>query len=311
MRCQYTFKLHGQIKPKEIIAFEVDDFRFEFVLENTLIDSIVVSFPIGSDDVPKIDESKTEGVKFDIKFVYPRWNELEVIIRQIEGMWSIWGLESIDISSNTIKWIPESEEEKEQIKIYKFQMDKIKFKPEDIEPVGFNLLARPIISAVRDKNHDVVLSFFRRGSNAIKKAEYIEAFYDFYFMIESHYGNGKTRNSAIEKELISSKYLEGYINKLLKNNKYIYSLPTELREKFKIEYSLTSQEFIKKIVKLRGFLHHHNTKRNNGWDPDKQTTYKLEAFLLQDICLNVSMEILDKTIFTDRIVNEYKKMFGK
>jgi len=310
MRCQYTFKLHGQVKPKEITAFEVDDFRFEFILESTLIDSIIVSFPVSQDQVPRINKSKTAGVKFDINIVHPRWDELETIIRQIEGMWSLWGVESIDISGHTIKWLPESKAEKELIELNDFQVGRREFTPEEIEPVSFNLLARPIITAVKDKKHDVVLSFFRRGFNDIRRAEYIEAFYDFYFMLESHYGNGKTRNTAIERELISSKSLETYINKIIKDNNYMNRLPVELRLKFSQEYRITASEFIKKIVKLRGFLHHHNTKRKNGWDPGKQTAYKLEAFLLQDICLNVSMEILDKTIFTERIVNEYKRIFG-
>ena len=267
----------SQIKPNQNTTFEVDDFRFEFVLKDTLIDLIIVSFPVRQDQVPQITESKTIGVKADIKIVHPRWEELVTIIRQIEGMWSLWGCESIDISGYKIKWLPESEEEKQLIQLNDFQVGKHEYKPEEIDFIGFDLLARPVITAVKDKNHDVVLSFFRRGTNDIKRDEYIEAFYDFYFMLESPYGNGKTKNTAIERELISSELLEGYINK---------------------------------IVKLRGFLHHHNTKRKNGWDPGKQIAYKLEAFMLQSICINVGMEILDKSVFSERIINEYKNLFS-
>lgn len=249
-------------------------------------------------------------MKADIKIVHPRWEELVTIIRQIQGMWSLWGCESIDISGHKIKWLPESEEEKQLIQLNDFQVGKHEYKPEEIDFIGFDLLARPVITAVKDKNHDVVLSFFRRGTNDIKRDEYIEAFYDFYFMLESHYGNGKTKNTAIERELISSELLEGYINKIVKNPNYVYTLPTELRAKFNKEYSVTTVEFIKKIVKLRGFLHHHNTKRKNGWDPGKQIAYKLEAFMLQSICINVGMEILDKSVFSERIINEYKNLFS-
>lgn len=310
MRCQYKFKLNGQVKPNQNTDFEIDDYRFEFVLKDNLIDYIVVSFPVSHHDIPQVKESEIPGVNFSINIVHPRWEELETIMRQIEGMWSLWGVESIDISGHEIEWIPENELEKELIQLNNFQAGRHKFTPDEIEPIGFDLLVRPIITAVKDKNHDVVLSFYRRGTNDIKREEYIEAFYDFYFMLESHYGNGKTKNTAIEREMVSSSKLEVFINKILRDPKYVYSLPSELRAKYIAEYSLTSSEFIKKIVKLRGFLHHHNTKRKDGWDPGKQSAYKLEAFILQNICINVAMDILNNSVFSDRIVNEYKNLFS-
>ena len=311
MRCQYKFKVHGLIKPNTMIAFEIDDYRFEFTLENSALKELHLSFPIDGSELPAIEPTKAEGISLSIKMVHPRWSEVETIIRQIESSWSLWGLEWIDISGHDMTLIPENEVEKSKIDVFGFKLDRREWKVEEIEPVGFDLLARTIIHAVKEKKHDVVMSFFRRGTNDIKREEYIEAFYDYYFMLESYFGNGKTKNAAIEKQMQSSDSLITHISEILNDPRYEQGLPSELRARYRRDYSVSASEFITKIVKLRGFLHHHNTKRKDGWDPGKQSAYKLEAFMLQDICLKVAMGIINKPIFSDEMVSMYRELISK
>lgn len=86
----------------------------------------------------------------------------------------------------------------------------------------------------------------------------------------------------------------------------------ELRAKYQRDYGgLTVSAFIEKIVKLRGFLHHHNNKRRDGWQPTKQDNYRLEAFMLQDICCRVGVELFYESVQEANAKAVYRELIEK
>lgn len=312
MRCKYTFKIQGRIKPAQLVPFEVDELRFEFFIEKGFIREIIVSFPISYSDLPTIIQRPKPGVALHINMKSPRLSAIEEIMRSIAGLWSFWGLESIDIHFPKHEWIAENEDEKKRLQLFNWTYGKKELEDHEIPTVSFDLLARPIISAVKTKNHDVILSFYRRGCNDIKNEEYIEAIYDFYFVLESAYANGKNKNYAVEKEFLKSEKLREHIESVRDNQELTRFLKPEDRPKYRtILNGKSVEEIIKFIVKTRGFLHHHTQKRKDIWNPEKQELFKVEAIFFQNLCYIVAFDIFAERTYNAEVIKEYENLIRK
>jgi hypothetical protein len=311
----YTFDLEGELRPERLLAFELDDFCFEFEVDKNSgkVCQLMVSFPINSNEVATYRHSPNKDINSHINLNRPRWDIVQDMVLQISGMWGIWGLQGILVNDALTTFIPESEEDKLAISVNNFRVSRTK-KPylEDLPRLKPEYIILPIITAVQRKSHDVRLSFYRRGLKDVLNGEYIEAFYDFYFMLESTYGEGKTKNTHIQKKFLESEFLSSTIEETVLSSQYKYSLPAELRSRYQVDYAgLTVSTFIEKIVKLRGFLHHHNNKRHDGWQPTKQDDYRLEAFMLQDICCRVGVELFYESVEESNAKAVYQELVEK
>ncbi len=312
MRCKYTFEIRGRIKPTQLVSFEASGFRFEFYIDKGFIREIIVSFPVSDNDLPTIIQRPKPGVALHINMKSPRLLEIEEIMRSIEGLWSFWGLESIAIHFPKHEWIAENEEEKKKLQLFNFKHSKKEIEDHEIIPTSFDLLARSIISAAKIKNHDVILSFYRRGCNDIKQEEYIEAIYDFYFVLESAYANGKNKNYAVEKEFLKSEKLRKHIESLRDDQELARFLESEEGAKYKgLLNGKSVEELIEFIVNTRGFLHHHTQKRKDIWNPEKQEQFKAEAFFFQHLCYRVAFDIFIEKTYDDEVVKEYENLVHK
>lgn len=312
MRCQYTFKICGRIKPAQLVPFEVGAFRFEFFLEKEFIREIMVSFPVADSDLPILIQSPEPNVALHINMKSPRLLEIEEIMRSIEGLWSFWGLESIDIHFPKREWIAENEEDKQKLQLFTFSYSRKELEDHEILPISFNLLALPIISAAKIKNHDVILSFYRRGCNDINQEEYIEAIYDFYFVLESAYANGKNKNYAVEKEFLKSDKLREHIESVRDDQQLGKFLKPEDKAKYRgLLNGKSVEELIQFIVNTRGFLHHHTQKRKDIWNPEKQEQFKAEALFFQYLCYRVSLDIFIERTNDAEVVKEYENLVRK
>ncbi|KKO45777.1 hypothetical protein WG68_08660 [Arsukibacterium ikkense] len=313
MRCKYTFEVDGTVKPERIMAFELDDFRFEFEVTDGFITKIFLSFPIDISELPTIEKAAFELITPQINLSYPKFNEVIEIVSGIEGSWSLWGAERIDIDEPLISFEAESKYEETLITINNIKVSIADFDHSNLPRIPPELLIKPIIASVKEKSHDVRLSFYRRGMLDLKSREYIEAFYDFYLMLESTFSEGKTKNSQIEQKLVESTILRDCVLQTVLSSGYANTLPHELKPLYVRKYdSLKYEEFIKKLVSIRGFLHHHNMKRSDNWSPTKQGTYRLEATMLSEICCRVGMHIFFETnerTKTDGAYSELIKRF--
>ncbi|KKO45272.1 hypothetical protein WG68_11135 [Arsukibacterium ikkense] len=296
MRCKYTFEVDGTVKPERIMAFELDDYRFEFEVADGFITKIFLSFPIDISELPTIEKAASELITPQINLSYPKFNEVIEIVSGIEGSWSLWGAERIDIDEPLISFEAESKDEQTLITINNIKVSIADYDHSNLPRIPPELLIKPIIASVKEKSHDVRLSFYRRGILDLKSREYIEAFYDFYLMLESTFSEGKTKNSQIEQKLIESTILRDCVLQTVLSSGYANTLPHEIKPLYLNKYdSLKYEEFIKKLVRIRGFLHHHNMKRSDNWSPTKQGTYRLEATMLSEICCRVGMHIFFET----------------
>jgi len=128
--------------------------------------------------------------------------------------------------------------------------------------------------------------FERDGMNEFHSLRYIQAYYNFYFVLEDLYGEGKTQNKDVEQKFKSNQVLRSIIQDVLdnvikRNVNHLQNIQNFLREENK---SFDIDGIIELIVRVRGNLHHYSgksTKRKGT--PLNQGDFESMAYLLMGI----------------------------
>jgi hypothetical protein len=110
----------------------------------------------------------------------------------------------------------------------------------------------------------IPLSFYREGMREAYAKKYINAFFDFYFILEGMYGGGKTKNYEVENQFKASNRLREItqivINDRINNNPQQHQKITEmLKRRGK---TLLVDSLLELIVRTRGELHHFTNNPN-------------------------------------------------
>ena len=112
-------------------------------------------------------------------------------------------LEKIYWESPDLNFIYESEEEKQKVKVQGW-----KFENEYINP-PFYADEQYFKTVIETKNRysslTIPKAFWREGINEFSSFRYINAFYNFYFILEGLYGNKKTINKHVAAEFEKSR----------------------------------------------------------------------------------------------------------
>lgn len=200
------------------------------------------------------------------------------------------------------EWIPETPEEKSRLKVFEVSLNRTY--SDTPTPIGKNVL----VGVIRGKNKydglTTLKSFYREGKNFFTQFRYVDAFYNFYFIIEDLYGGGKTKNVDIERNFKSSKklretvewVLQTQINTSEKHSKNILQLLVEE----KIQNGIDG--IIELIVAVRGRLHHYISRSSlKQATPLNQRDFESPAFLVMGIAF---MSILKEIV---KINQEYER----
>ncbi len=313
MKCRYKFAIEGKIKPTVLHPINVRGLEYDFLTnENGVITHIsVTTGHVDKRSWPIVQESNEAGVKLEINIPSePHYPFILQELQVIEGLLSIYGMEKIDYENFHVEWLPNSEDEKNQLAMYNFSTGKNEIEDSSLPPLSFDLLARPIIGAPLGEKSEVTLSFFRKGRIDVKNSRYIEAIYDFYFVMESAYGDGKFKKAQIVQSFMKSKELVSIVKESLQNPCEIIQREHKLRLQFQEKYAKKSvEQVISEIVELRGFLHHHTAKRKDIWHPEKHKEYEMEAIFLQDVCFKIAFKVYGEVVFNEDTVAKYQAAF--
>ena len=203
------------------------------------------------------------------------------------------GLRKINWNEAKDKLLFDTEEERQKAQIYGVQL--MKDYPEQIISVTPEQLKQIVITKDKYTSLTIPKSFFREGKNDFTSLKYINAFYNFYFVLESLCGNGKTKNSQVEKEFKSSAHLRTFLDNFIEN-----MLPKEQRHMDKItemlkfrNKKLSVDSIIELIVKTRGDLHHFvNNPRKVQGTPFNHQEFETIAWIM----LGVSVFVISQKI---------------
>lgn len=157
--------------------------------------------------------------------------------------------------------ICETSEEKQKVMVFSTHF--IKSYPEKITVANEDTMKDLIFTKERYASLVTPKAFWREGKNSYNSFAYINAFFNFYFVIEGLHGGGKTKNDQIEEELKKSVKFREIINwaidNLKKETKHFDTINGMLKYRQK---SLNTESLIELIVKTRGELHHFVNNSN-------------------------------------------------
>jgi hypothetical protein len=204
-------------------------------------------------------------VKAEIKITGDREERLD-LIREFQELESILSFEttgslkSIEWDAPTENFIPETEEEEKQVQVHDLHFKK-KYPdyPVFLDEESFGEIIR---SKERYVSLIVPKAFYREGVNEFASRRYINAFYNFYFVLEDFYGKGKTKNRDIAEAFRNSKEFRESMDWMIKDNLNKYARHRMNIEKFcneeKVGYDMDGLTEL--LLKVRGSLHHYSSR---------------------------------------------------
>lgn len=239
------------------------------------------------------------------KFIIERDLELrQELVREFQELESVLSfttngcLKSIGWDDPKEEIIPETEEEKAQVGISGFSR-KIKYHEPKTE-LGEKTFSQIVQTKHLYSELVVQKAFFRVGINEFTARRYINAFYNFYFVLEDIYGQGKTKNRDVIKNFKNSTEFKQSLGWVKANHIDTHKRHQANIQKFcteeNLEYNLDG--LIELLQKVRGNLHHYSSKSSKHLGlPFNQDDFESAAFLTMGLAhLAISQRILEINI---------------
>jgi hypothetical protein len=210
------------------------------------------------------------------------------MIQYLEASLSLlFGVKKINWEEHETFFIPESEEEERKVDVWSYSLRH--YYPDEQK---VRLTAAAFKEVVQRKSTDeslkMVKLFHREGVREFHSLRYIQAYYNFYFILEDLYGEGKTQNRDIEQKFKSNQTLRAIIQDVLNtaikpHGNHVQSIQNFLREE---NMSFDIDGIMELIVRVRGNLHHFTRKSTKRiGTPLNQRDFESMAYLLMGITI--------------------------
>ena len=310
MKCKYRFAVDGKLRPSVNVPVPSRGWLFEIETSEGLATYFTVTVPLNNREYwPKILQDPAPGIKAQFEVKTPDLPFIQRELRALQGVLSLFGLRSIDLENPEIEWLPESEEEKEDLHLFSHKRSSEPIPDNTIQPLSFDLLARAIIASDALTDVETPLNFFRRGMIDVYDRNYIEAIYDFYFILETMFGEGKHKKAAVLRAFRNSDQLRSCVQQAIDDPGLMIGSDQHIQEVFQKTYgSMDVEQVLEKVVELRGYLHHHTQKRRKTWHPDDQHRFECDALFLQTITYNVAFAIAEPYLWDEKVIRAYEEL---
>jgi hypothetical protein len=309
MNCIYRFAVDCRIRPDVHVPIPARGWLFEFQTTNGFVTQIEVTVPVPNEaDWPSVSENPRAGTKLRIDPKTPHLPEIQQHLRNLQGLLALYGLRSIELEHPEVEWVPESDEESSKLALHSFSMRRESLPDDQIHPTSFDLLARSVLAAGSASEVEIPLNFFRRGMLDVYSRNYIEAFYDFFFILESEFAEGKFHQRDVLIRFQRSSVLRASVERAI-GNPSLMLRENAIRERFAGSYAnMNVDEALARIVERRGFFHHHTKKDMHRWHPEDQLRYEVDALFLQSVALNVVMGLARPFVSDSDVVSQYEAL---
>lgn len=258
---------------------------------------------------PLITPNPQPGVKANFQMSSPYFPTLRRDMRAVAGILCLFGVEDIAVEEAEESWEAENDEEKQSLAIFSMKRTVQDTHPTSWPQVPFDFVGRAFLAAERAGDFEAALNFFRKGRLDVMTEHYLDAALDFLFMVETTYANGKFKTAHVEAEYLASDELLELVAKTLRDP----LLRANVRGHDQIESSFArsyegkaADEVIKHLVRLRGELHHHSSRKSGIWHPTDHVRFGADALFLQQLCLGVAFAIAGPTLDAAEIVQSYR-----
>ena len=212
----------------------------------------------------------------------------DIIVEEFQKLESLmsfsFNLKKIYWESPTVNFIAETEDEKKRLNVSSFTRED----KESDDEVRIEAKHLQDMFSTKERYNDLIIlkSFFREGVNEFKQSRYINAFFNFYFVIEGIYGNRKTKN--IEKEFLASREFTTNLEKIIKehigtNRECLSDIHQWLKSR---NQPFDVEGVTRLMVILRGEVHHYTAKKTSLSIPFHNKRFRQIAFLAMGLALH-------------------------
>ena len=308
MKVRYSIPVVHPGKAPGNIRFSLQNAEYVFRVDGEKfirIEVEVKEFPRSGLPVIKVNNvsKKLESISVPLD---PVWPEIEARLRVVEGVMSLFGLHRIIFEEMETEWIPESEEEKGQVKLLSLKHNYSK-KSEEI-PVLYDMIIRSIIASDKLSDFEVSMNFNRRGRADVVERRYIDAFYDFYLVIETLFAGGAFRKKEVLDRMMQNSDLVDAVNTTKKDLAVDAYFLSEMRRSTFDYLKANVRELLEHIIDTRGVLHHHSSKKKDSWHPDKQFIYKTDALFLSSLVHQVLSKEAIAAIYSEDVLKVFSDL---
>jgi hypothetical protein len=196
----------------------------------------------------------------------------------------------------SIEWIPETDEERNRLKVFSAHFTR-GFSNQPTE-LNINVFKSIIKTKSYKDNLIILMSFYREGKVFFDRFEFINAFYDFYFILEDMFGKESWRNWEIENNFKSSIELQETIKwvlfQLIDSSEEHKKEITALLKQKNLQYDV--EGIIVLLVEMRGHLHHFSRRSTVKQKPNPlvQQNYGSLAFLTMAIAMQSILNEMER-----------------
>ena len=291
MKIEYRFEVTGHLRLKSTAPINYRDKIFVFEIDKiNVVRALSVTIKIQASEIPVATRNPEPGVKLKIDMVSPRLRELLPQVRTLEGFLSMYGVESIDTRHVKHTWIPESAEEQSRLHINGVSTSSGQLGDEAYDQLDLAFAGQAVTALEKLVAYEVPFNFYRRGMLDLRDRRCIDAYYDFFFVIETLFGNGKFKTRQLKEELRSSLPLQEAVAQTLAGGqvRFILASDKHLLPAYRLHYQgRKSAEITDRFVDLRGELHHHSGRDRRCWNPGEQQEFELDATFIGAVCCTV------------------------
>lgn len=280
MRYALRAKVEGTLRIAEDFSVEVSGLRTDFERgDQGLLESVVVSAEVdasrfGATIGPGQGASKaTITIESDDEVSSRLWTHLQALESHL-AFCSGGAIERIRWDEPEELRIAETEEEKQRVSIPSVKRGFGNPRPQATLPAK---AAKQIVEAAQRSDDDLVIlkAFWREGMNDYIERRYVQAYYNFYFVVEGLYADGKSSKQQVLKAFQRSpemREISEWVFDLIRRDPVHWR---EMREHFvSMDCTKDAQGAQALLFEIRGALHHYSPKsRRAKADPLSEVNF--------------------------------------
>jgi hypothetical protein len=307
MRVRFSYRVKGLLRldERDVITFTINDATYEIRTEKRRVSNLSITYAnIPEDQWPLVVENPEPSIAVELRQRFHAKDPRQVAQR-FANLLAVFGCDGIDEAFEEEKWLPENPEEAAKLDMNSGTWDESPRTIDDVEPTPEGLFFQVIASADQDESEELELAFFRLGVQATQQRRYIEAFYHFFFILETNFSGGKFKTKELVKNFLASQDLVQDISDV------VGALPgsmvgvqRDLAEKVIALYACKDAKYvIERLVGRRGFLHHHTRKDRGHWHPDRTEEFYPDIYIAQQVAFKSVWRVLHRRLWSDRVLH--------
>jgi hypothetical protein len=299
MRFRYSFDVQSHTRSDVGLRFTYDGYDFRLDQENGRLTKIIVTTPHVE---VLLDWFTIRDRTNYIDPPDPFFEKVQGWLRVIRGTLGLIGVANIILDECLREFLPSTMDENVKIRTKSIRYQRFK---RDELPLGDHLpeqVVQCVLSYETIGEYEIPLEFQRRGRDDLHHERYVEAIFNFFFVLEYLFGDGQYQTAQlIDNFQASPQLIEGLAEARRQTSQHLLRAHTDARKRYRENYGdATDEQVIRTIViKLRGFLHHQSAKRPRTWHPTLQREYGVDAYFLGAVSQHVLMKLVTEILGTD------------